>query len=252
MHQPPGFAIQGEEDKVLRVVKTLYGMMQRGYDFQSEMLGAYKSLGYYKSLADPCVHSCLIQNERTITSTYTNDIFGASTMKEGAEKVKEEVEACFKIKDVGDLGYILGIQVEKDNTMGAISLSQEAYLCHVLERFGMLHCNVKSTPLPSGIILCESNSPKTDNNHRYMKDKPYCEALSSCMWAQGATHPNIAYALSILTRFQENPGPAHWKAMLHLLAYLKGTLSYKITYHHGGNLDPISYIDADYAGDLDT
>jgi len=252
MCQPPGFAIQGEKDKMLWVVKTLYGMMQGGYDFQSKMSGAYELLGYYKSLADPCVHSCLIQNEHIITSTYTDNIFGMSTTKEGVEKVKEEIEACFEIKDVGDLGYILGIRVEKDNATGVISLSQEAYLRCVLEWFGMLHCNVKSTPLPSGIILCESDSPKTDDDHHYLKDKPYREALGSCMWAQVATCPDIAYALSVLACFQANPGPAHWKAMLHLLAYLKGTLSYKITYHHGGNLDPISYIDADYAGDLDT
>lgn len=116
----------------------------------------------------------------------------------------------------------------------------------------MLDCNAKSTPLPSGITLSESNSPKTDEDHHYMKDKPYCEALSSCMWAQVATHPNIAYALSILMRFQANPGPAHWKAMLHLLAYLKGTLGYKITYNRGGNIDPTGFVDADYAGDINT
>lgn len=142
--------------------------------------------------------------------------------------------------------------MEKDNTTGVISLSQEAYLHRILERFGMLHCNAKSTPLPSGITLHESDSPKTDDNPHYMKDKLYCEALGSCMWAQVATHPDIAYALSVLAHFQANPGPAHWKAMVHLLAYLKGMLDYKITYHRGGNLDPISYVDAHYAGDLDT
>lgn len=116
----------------------------------------------------------------------------------------------------------------------------------------MLHCNAKSTPLPSGTILSESDTPKTDEDRHYMNDKPYREALGSCMWAQVATRPDIAYALSVLARFQANPGPAHWKAMLHLLAYLKGTLNYKITYHRGGSLDPIGFVDADYAGDIDT
>ena len=225
--------------------------MQGGYDFQVEMSSAYESLGYYKSLADPCVHSRTINGVQTITSTYTDDIFGASSTKEGAERAKEEIEACFEIKDVGDLGYILGIRVEKDDATGAISLSQEAYLRRVLERFGMLHCNTKSTPLPSGATLSESDSPKTDEDRHYMKDKPYREALGSCMWAQVATRPDIAYALSVLARFQTNPGPAHWKAMLHLLAYLKGTLHYKITYQRGGNIDPIGFVDADYAGDID-
>ena len=116
----------------------------------------------------------------------------------------------------------------------------------------MLDCNAKSTPLPSGTALSESDSPKMDEDHHYMKDKPYREALGSCMWAQVATRPDIAYALSVLARFQTNPGPAHWKAMLHLLAYLKGTLHYKITYQRGGNIDPIGFVDADYAGDIDT
>ena len=40
--------------------------------------------------------------------------------------------------------------------------------------------------------------------------------------------------------------------MLHLLAYLKGTLNYKITYHCGGNLNPIRFVDVDYARDINT
>lgn len=116
----------------------------------------------------------------------------------------------------------------------------------------MLNCNAKSTPLPSGTILSESDSPKTDEDRHYMNNKPYQEALGSCMWAQVATCPNIVYALSILTCFQANPGPVHWKAMLHLLAYLKGMLNYKITYHCGGSLNSIGFVDADYAGDIDT
>ena len=106
MHQPPGFVVLGEERKVLQVVKTLYGMMQGSYDFQGKMSGTYESLGYYKSLADPCVHSRTIEGVQTITSTYIDDIFSASSTKEGVEREKEEIEGCFEIKDVGDLGYI--------------------------------------------------------------------------------------------------------------------------------------------------
>lgn len=128
MCQPPGFVMQGEENKVLCIVKTLYSMMQGGYNFQGEMSGAYESMGYYKSQANPCVHSQMIGSEHTITSTYTNNIFRASSMKEGAERAKREFEVCFEIKDVGDQGHILGIHLEKDKKMGVISLSQEAYL----------------------------------------------------------------------------------------------------------------------------
>ena len=125
MCQPLGFVTQGEQNKVLQVIKTLFGMMQGGYDFQGKMSSTYGLLGYYKLLADPCVHSHVIENEFTLTSTYTDNIFHTSSTKEGAEKAKTEFEACFEIKDVGELGYILGICVEKDDST---SLSQEAYL----------------------------------------------------------------------------------------------------------------------------
>lgn len=53
-----------------------------------------------------------------------------------------------------------------------------------------------------------------------MKDKPFRVVLGSFMWAQVATHSDIAYAVNVLAHFQSNPGPAHWKAMLHAVAYI--------------------------------
>jgi hypothetical protein len=73
------------------------------------------------------------------------------------------------------------------------------------------------------------------------------------MWAQVATRPDISFAVGLLAHFQSNPGPAHWRAMIHILGYIKGTLNYRITYSKvEGGLKPIGFVDADYAGDYDT
>lgn len=60
--------------------------------------------------------------------------------------------------------------------------------------------------------------------------------------------------MTILARFQADTGPAHWKALLHVLAYVKGTLDHRIVYSKdlGGTTKPTGYVDADYEGDLDT
>ena len=86
------------------VDKLLHGMMQAAFDFQKQISGAYKALGYCKSITDPCVHSRVNGNKFTVTSTYTDDVFGTSLMEEGAAKAKEGIEKCFEIKDVGELG----------------------------------------------------------------------------------------------------------------------------------------------------
>ena len=60
--------------------------------------------------------------------------------------------------------------------------------------------------------------------------------------------------MGLLACFQANPGPQHWKALVHVLGYVKGMLDYKITYSRteGGSVEPVRYVDADFGGDYDT
>ena len=46
-----------------------------------------------------------------------------------------------------------------------------------------------------------------------------------------------------------NPGPAHWTAVKHVFRYLNGTRSLGITYHKGGEIEPLAYSDADWGSD---
>lgn len=124
----------------------------------------------------------------------------------------------------------------------------------VLERFGMLDCNLRYMPLPSGMVLTNDMSSKNEADRVLMCDKPYRQLLGTLMWAQAATQLDLSFAVTLLARFQLNPGPAHWKALLHVLAYVKGTIDYCIVYSKGlgGSVKPVGYIGADYSRDLDT
>jgi len=72
------------------------------------------------------------------------------------------------------------------------------------------------------------------------------------MWLQVATRLDLAFSVNILAHFAHNPGKAYWNALKHILAYVKGTKHYGITYKGGSSLEPIGYIDSDYAGYRDT
>jgi hypothetical protein len=43
------------------------------------------------------------------------------------------------------------------------------------------------------------------------------------MWAAITTRPDIAFTVSLLSQFMENPGEAHWEAIKRVLKYLKET-----------------------------
>jgi hypothetical protein len=138
MDLPPGLVVQGEELMVCLLDKTLYGMMQGAYDWWHELNGRYHDLGYYKFQADTCVHSCVIDSKHAITSTYTNNVFGALSTPKGAALATKELGECYEIKDVGNLQYILGMRIEHDPQTGVSSLSQCSYFLLVFNNRGQI------------------------------------------------------------------------------------------------------------------
>ena len=72
------------------------------------------------------------------------------------------------------------------------------------------------------------------------------------MWLQVTTRPDLAFSVNILAHFAYNPGKAHQNTLKHILAYVKGTKHYGITYKGSSSLEPIRYIDSDYVGCKDT
>ena len=95
-------------------------------------------------------------------------------------------------------------------------------------------------------------SPKTDLEKAAMYDKPYRPLLGSVMWGQLATRPDLAFSVSLLARFQSNPGIEHWNTLLHVLGYIKNTIDYGLTYSWDSKLSPTAFVDADYGGCKDT
>jgi hypothetical protein len=62
-----------------------------------------------------------------------------------------------------------------------------------------------------------------------MKNTPYREAIGSLMYAAVATRPDIAFAISTLSQFLNNPGDLHWEATKRVFRYLAGTKDYELT-----------------------
>src|ERR1700743_287796 len=66
-----------------------------------------------------------------------------------------------------------------------------------------------------------------------MKHVPYRKSIGSLMWAAVATCPDMAYPVGILSKFLDNPGPAHWESTKRVYRYLLGTKALRLTYGAG-------------------
>jgi hypothetical protein len=71
------------------------------------------------------------------------------------------------------------------------------------------------------------------------------------MYAMTQTRPDIAFAVSLLSRFAHNPSQTHIKAAKRVIRYLKTTRTIGITYE-GSKHGFYGYSDADWGGNIDT
>ena len=71
------------------------------------------------------------------------------------------------------------------------------------------------------------------------------------MYAIVCTRPDIAEAVSIVSRFMANPRKQHWNAIKWILWYLQGTKNKGLVYQRTEGSIICGYVDSDYAGDLD-
>ena len=73
----------------------------------------------------------------------------------------------------------------------------------------MLDSKRELLPFRHGIHLSKSMSSKTPEKIEKMAKVPYASAIGSLIYAMLCTRPDIAYTISVTSRFQSNPGVEH-------------------------------------------
>ncbi|KAL0345638.1 UNVERIFIED_CONTAM: Retrovirus-related Pol polyprotein from transposon TNT 1-94 [Sesamum radiatum] len=99
-----------------------------------------------------------------------------------------------------------------------------------------------------GVKYSKKQSPKTNEELKMMLDVPYASAMGSIQYATQCTRPDVAYALSVTSRYQACAGVAHWAAVKTILKYLRRTKHMFLVYG-GRELILEGYRDASFQSD---
>ena len=94
-----------------------------------------------------------------------------------------------------------------------------------------------------------SKTPQTEAETEELHVTPYREAVGVLMWTATMTRPYVAYAVHQLVKFNDNPGPIHWRAAKRAQQYMWRTENVGITYGGTqGSCTKLSVrVDADFA-----
>ncbi|KAJ9541503.1 hypothetical protein OSB04_028009 [Centaurea solstitialis] len=191
-------------------------------------------------------------NGKLTEDVYMEQPEGFEDPKNPNKSVKEWLSKCFQMKDLGEAAYILGIKIYRNRSKRLIGLSQSTYIDKVLKRFRMDESKKGFIPMQHGIVLSKTQCPVSSEDQDRMKSVPYASAIGSIMYAMLCTRPDVAYSVSVTSRYQQNPGEPHWVAVKNILKYLRRTKEMFLVF--GGSEDEISvtgYSDASFQTDRD-
>lgn len=244
MEQPEGF--NENSKKVCKLKRSLYGLKQAPRCWNKRFKDFLLAHGFKNSDADPCLFIRKRNSKKILIGLFVDDGIVASTDESELKVFKEELEAEFKIT-AKPAKYFLGIEINQQPD-GSIKISQGAYTRKLLEQFGMSNCRPCETP----IIKSEKETESDESPSEQVKF-PYRSAVGALMYLMTGTRPDIAYAVSVVSRKLEKPSNSDVVQVKRIFRYLKGSEDDGITYKPGGEKNSlVCYSDADHGGDRTT
>lgn len=237
---PHGYALP---DKVALLNKALYGLKQAPRLWYTTLHDILTSLGFRRLDSD---HSIFITDD-VIIAVYVDDFLLIGEDKTSIQDVKQHLNNTFRMSDLGPVAYYLGMKIERDRVNRTVRLTQTAYINKVLDTFQQSQAVPVDTPMDSGAVLMKEATTQADTPtiRRYQK------AIGSLMYIMLQTRPDIAFAVSTVSQFAQNPNTSHYNAVKRIFRYLAGSTDLGVTY---GTTDQglIGYTDADWGGCRDT
>ena len=221
MEQPEGFVVPGQERKVCKLVKSIYGLKQAPMKWHEKFDQVVLPNGFKTNECDSCVYYKDDENGYVMMTLYVDDLLIAGSNDKVIKSAKDMLRSRFDMKDMGPADVILGVKISR--TSEGLALSQQHYVDKILERFMKDDTETARTPVDMTLHLSK-------NKGVGVSQLEYSRIIGSLMYLMSCTRPDIAYSISKLSRFTSNPGADHWKAITRVLRYLRGTRDYGLHY----------------------
>jgi hypothetical protein len=172
---------------------------------------------------------------------YVDDIILIGNHEDTMNWIMSQLQANFAIKDLGALGYFLGIQATQDAT--GLHLRQTKYVLDLLDRTHMTDSKPYKAPCVAGSKMSKFDGELLSNPTEYRH-------IVGALQYVTLTRPDIAYSVNQLCQHMHAPTSVHLTAAKRVLRYLKGSADHGLHYHKG-SLTLNAFCDSDWAGNPD-
>ncbi|CAL1409609.1 unnamed protein product [Linum trigynum] len=240
MKLPLGLKLPGDTSNlVCKLNKSLYGLKQASRQWNHKLTEFLLQAGYVQSKADYSLFTKHQDGLFLAVLVYVDDIILAGDYLSEIESLKQKLDAAFKIKDLGNLKYFLGLEIARNET--GISICQRKYVLDLLQDSGLLGTKPVPTPCNPGVRLSIKSGVLLDDPSVYRR-------LVGRLLYLCNTRPDIAFAVHQLTQFMSAPTDLHLAAAHRVLHYLKGSPGRGLFFSSRTDLTLKAFSDSDWAG----
>jgi hypothetical protein len=210
IQQPPGYENKFFPNYGCKLDKDLYGLKQVPRAWFAKLSKRLYDLGFKGSNTDTSLFYYHKNHVSMFILIYVNGIIVASSTQEGVTALLQDPKKDFSLKDLGDLHYFLGIEVNK--IRDGLVLTQEKYAANLLKKSGMVNCKPLSTPLcTSKKLSIHQGSPPGP------KDAIQYRSLVGALQYLTLTSPDITFSVNKVCQFLDAPTTVHWMVAKRIL-----------------------------------
>lgn len=169
---------------------------------------------------------------------YVDDMVLICDNQQEILKLKQQLRSQFHTKDLGELGYFLGLEIVR--TAQGLFVSQKKYVQDLIKETDQTGTRPLRLPMDPQLKLTQ------DQGHALVYGDKYRRLVGKLTYLT-ITKPDINYAVQVLSQFMHQPTTAHMKAALHVVRYLKSAPEQGISMAHSSATHLTVFCDSDLA-----
>src|SRR5215216_1858979 len=116
MMKPEGFVNPKDANKVCKIQRSIYGLVQASQSWNICFDEVIKAFVFIQTYGEPCIYKKVSGSSVAFLILYLDDILLMGNDIELLESIKAYLNKCFSMKDLGEAAYILGIKIYRDRS----------------------------------------------------------------------------------------------------------------------------------------